>query len=79
MHPVGILREGWHPVGRAGEAGEGSDPWQWGGRQGRRLWKREGRMGKGFAGSGSVMGSGEREYGWTGKGVWGCWSVRGEG
>lgn len=75
-HPVGKQRVGWHLEGMVGEDGEGSGPWGWGERQGMRLWKREGRMGKGSAGSGSVRSSGEREYGWTDKGVWGCWSVR---
>lgn len=36
-------------------------------------------MGKGSAGSGSVRSSGQREYEWTGKGEWGCWSGREEG
>lgn len=79
MHPVGKQRVGCHLVGMAGEAWEESGPWGLVGRQGRKLWKREGRMGKGFAGSGSVRSSGEREYGWTDKGVWDCLSVREEG
>lgn len=69
MHRVGKPRAGCRPEGMAGEAGEGSGPWEWGGRQERRLWKREGRMVKESAGSGSVRSSGEREYGWTDKGV----------
>lgn len=40
---------------------------------------KEDQMGKESAGNGSVRRSGEREYGWTGKGVWGCWSVKEEG
>lgn len=69
---------GWHPEGTAAEAEEGNVPWGWGGRQGRRLWRKEGQMGKGSAGSGSVRSSGEEECGWTDRGVWGCWSVREE-
>ena len=79
MNPVGKPRGGWHPEGMAGEGVGGSEPLWWGVRRGRRLWRREVQKGKGRAGSGSVRSSGGMEYGWTGMGVWGCWSVSEEG
>lgn len=77
MHPDGKQTVEW--LLKAGGVGEENGPWEWGGRQERRLWKREGQMGMGSAGRGSVKSSDERVHGWTDTDGWGCWRERGEG
>lgn len=76
VHPCGKQTEAWLQEAMAGGDVEGSVPEDWGEKQGMMLLMREGGMGKVSAGSGSVRGREERRFGWTGRGVSGCLSVR---